>query len=58
VGTGLELDPVEREPGAGAAIAEHVTAGKRQVVTTILRAEVSRLARLVPPVAGAEAATR
>jgi (1->4)-alpha-D-glucan 1-alpha-D-glucosylmutase len=36
--------------------AEHVSAGKRTAVTTILRAEVSRLARLVPQLINAEEA--
>ena len=35
---------------------EHVAVGKRNAVTTILRAEVERLARLVPNTAGASAA--
>src|SRR4051794_21737249 len=37
---------------------EHVQAGKRQGTETILRAEVSRLARLAPGVAGVEEALR
>ncbi|HJQ42348.1 MAG TPA: malto-oligosyltrehalose synthase [Jatrophihabitantaceae bacterium] len=43
------LDALYRSlTGDDADIAEHVQRGKRQAVTTILRAEVNRLARLVP----------
>jgi (1->4)-alpha-D-glucan 1-alpha-D-glucosylmutase len=42
--------------GDSMSAAEHITAGKRFVATTILRAEISRLARLVPGVENARAA--
>jgi (1->4)-alpha-D-glucan 1-alpha-D-glucosylmutase len=45
------FDALYRElTGDDADTHEHVTRGKRQVATTILRAEVNRLARLVPTV--------
>jgi (1->4)-alpha-D-glucan 1-alpha-D-glucosylmutase len=48
------LDAAYRElTGDQADFAEHVRRGKRLAVTTILRAEVSRLARLVPGVESA-----
>jgi (1->4)-alpha-D-glucan 1-alpha-D-glucosylmutase len=51
------LDELYREAtGDQADFAEHVRRGKRQVATTILRAEVARLARLVPSVARADEA--
>ena len=63
--TGLLLDPAA-EPILDAAYrslthdergcSEHLDAGKREIVTTILRAEVNRLARLAPDVAEAGAA--
>ena len=39
--------------GDGRDFAEHMADGKRQVATTILQAELLRLARLVPDVDGA-----
>ncbi|MEO9133854.1 MAG: malto-oligosyltrehalose synthase, partial [Jatrophihabitantaceae bacterium] len=51
------LDTTYRElSGDDRTFAEHVTAGKRDAVTTILRAEVSRLARLAPDVEAADEA--
>jgi (1->4)-alpha-D-glucan 1-alpha-D-glucosylmutase len=51
------LDAAYRElTGDSCTFAEHVHAGKRTAVTTFLRAEVSRLARLVPQFFDAEAA--
>ncbi len=63
--TALIVDP-EGEPafdalyreltGDQASFAEHVERGKRQVATTILQAEVRRMAQLVPQLIGATAA--
>src|SRR5699024_2164709 len=51
------LDAAYRElTGDPLSFAEHVAAGKRMVATTILRAEVLRLARLAPDVARADEA--
>jgi (1->4)-alpha-D-glucan 1-alpha-D-glucosylmutase len=51
------LDSAYRElTGDQLRFAEHVSAGKRSAVSTILRAEVSRLARLVPQLLNAEEA--
>ncbi|QGH68306.1 malto-oligosyltrehalose synthase [Pseudactinotalea sp. HY158] len=51
------LDAAYRElTGDPRTFAEHVAAGKRMIATTILRAEVLRLARLVPEVARADEA--
>jgi (1->4)-alpha-D-glucan 1-alpha-D-glucosylmutase len=51
------LDAAYRElTGDELGFDEHVAAGKRGVVETILQAEVSRLARLVPEIGGAEEA--
>ncbi|WP_375482961.1 malto-oligosyltrehalose synthase [uncultured Jatrophihabitans sp.] len=59
---GVFLDPAAETPfdelyreltGDELTAAEHVSRGKRFVVSTILQAEVSRLARLVPDVTGA-----
>jgi (1->4)-alpha-D-glucan 1-alpha-D-glucosylmutase len=51
------LDDLYRElTGDQASFAEHVRHGKRQVATTILQAEVTRLARLVPEVSRAHEA--
>ncbi len=56
---GLFVDPHGESPltslyvditGDSADFAEHMSAGKRFVATTILQAEISRLARLVPDV--------
>jgi (1->4)-alpha-D-glucan 1-alpha-D-glucosylmutase len=48
------LDELYRElTGDQRSAAEHIADGKRQVTATILQAEVSRLARLVPTVEGA-----
>jgi (1->4)-alpha-D-glucan 1-alpha-D-glucosylmutase len=48
------FDKLYRElTGDGASFAEHVERGKRAVTDTILRAEINRLARLVPNVVGA-----
>ena len=61
----LFVDPAAEPPldatyrdltGDTRTFAEHVTAGKRTAVETILQAEVSRLARLVPTVPDAAAA--
>ncbi len=63
--TNLFVDPAGSEPmtatyqaatGDTLDFHDHVEAGKRFVVTTILQAEVSRLARLVPAIENAEAA--
>ncbi|HEU5008414.1 MAG TPA: malto-oligosyltrehalose synthase [Jatrophihabitantaceae bacterium] len=54
---GPALDEAYRElTGDTRTFAEHVSAGKRSAATTILRAEVSRLARLVPQLINAEEA--
>ncbi len=59
---GLFVDPQAEDPfdkayrdltGDGASFAEHVERGKRDVATGLLRAEINRLARLVPNLAGA-----
>ena len=53
----LQLDSTYRHlTGDSRTFAEHVAAGKRDVVDTILRAEVNRLAGLVPDVPDAAAA--
>ncbi|MGH8962100.1 MAG: malto-oligosyltrehalose synthase [Jatrophihabitantaceae bacterium] len=49
-----ELDTTYRElTGDERTFAEHVAVGKRDAATTILQAEVARMARLVPDVEGA-----
>ena len=62
---GIFLDPAAEAPldalyreltGDQLSSADHIRAGKRQVVDTILRAEINRLARLVPDIAQADAA--
>jgi (1->4)-alpha-D-glucan 1-alpha-D-glucosylmutase len=54
---GAAFDQLYRSlTGDELSFADHVEQGKRHVVTTILRAEVSRLARLVPNIEDAEAA--
>jgi (1->4)-alpha-D-glucan 1-alpha-D-glucosylmutase len=65
--SGVFVDPAGEKPldavyqsltGDSRTFAQHVEEGKRAAVETILQAEVSRLARLVPNVMGATAALR
>jgi (1->4)-alpha-D-glucan 1-alpha-D-glucosylmutase len=61
----LFVDPADEQPmtelyreltGDGRSYAEHVESGKRRQVSTIMRAEVARLARLAPAIHDAQPA--